>query len=118
MEGLTIADDLRNSIEHKGGFTYSPFVETPVKGYMVGKRKVREMISNDFTLDPETLAEIWDMLRHDHELFLGGWKDPETGHVFYDISEHFSDLETALEFALKRNELAIYNLETGESIPV
>ena len=49
---------------------------------------------------------------------LGGWRCAETGLFFLDVSMVFHDLESALEFARKNRQVAIYNPFMGELVNV
>jgi hypothetical protein len=45
---------------------------------------------------------------------LGFWLND--GNVHLDVVSHFNDKDAAVEFAIRRNELAIYDLREGEDI--
>ena len=49
---------------------------------------------------------------------LGAWWDSETNNLFLDISLVVDDLEEAKQLARDNEQLAIYHLDTGETIDV
>ena len=117
MHGLQTKDHLRNSIEHSGGFTWSPFQATPVSGYMVGITPIvtKPNNTNPLTNDELKLALEW-IQSNPANLFLGGWKDTETNEVYYDISAWYPDFDSALYEAEMQGEKAIFNLSTMQEI--
>jgi hypothetical protein len=89
--------------------------ETPTKGWAVslaGNETIYEELPSydDLTLD--VLGKLH--AQHDHPLYLGGWYD--NGHYYLDISRIIDDYSEAMAIASENNQLAIYNLETGESV--
>lgn len=119
MRGLTTAEHLRNSVEHSGGFTWSPYSETPKTGYMVGLLNIVIKPNNDNPLTNGELKLAMDWLSSKPgSYFLGGWKDSSTGEVYYDISEHFTNIEDAYDAGFQRGELAIFDLSNMQEIPI
>jgi hypothetical protein len=47
--------------------------------------------------------------------YLGAWQNE--GLVYLDVVETFSDLSQAIRAGVERNQIAIYDTETGEEIP-
>lgn len=90
--------------EKDGGISIDRQGRKPSTGFMVGVRgcsSVREMTAMDLRANE----------------YYGTWKDEEDGgKVYYDISENIQDKEEALRIAKERGELAIFDLETFESI--
>lgn len=119
MNGLQTKDHWRNSIQHDGGFTWSPYQQTPKQGYMVGLDEVCILSNNDQPLSDDlvryALSKISDQ---PDNRFLGGWIDNSTGKVYYDISEWFAGKEQAITVAKQRNELAIFDLANMTEIKV
>ena len=54
----------------------------------------------------------------DHDGYVGGWYDSETGLYYFDSTRLFPEdqLEEALQFARDNGQLAVYVLSTGEEI--
>ena len=58
-----------------------------------------------------------DLLRR-KKAHLGAWWDEKTDNLFLDISLVVDDLEEAKQLARENDQLAIYHLDTGETIDV
>lgn len=54
----------------------------------------------------------------EHDGYVGGWYDSESGLYYFDSTRLFPEdqLEEALQFARDNDQLAIYDLSTGEEI--
>lgn len=61
------------------------------------------------------LLDMRDQLAHG---VLGGWRDPQSGNAFLDVSVVAPDLDTAIDLARTHNQLAVYDFDAHESIPV
>lgn len=116
--GAVLAD-LRDDILSNGGKTWSPYgTEPPTTGYMVSLPDKEERISlAAFTEHGETFLSDYTTYYADaiyfDERWFGAWVDD--GWVYLDISEHVPGRGTARALARMRNQLAIYNLSTGEA---
>ena len=86
---------------------------SPETGYMVSKP------NNEIILSSVSEAEIEEFLTS-HEVgineFFGGWIDDTDGKVYLDISENVPNLDKAVRLGIERNQLAIYDLNSQESI--
>lgn len=49
---------------------------------------------------------------------VGSWVDTETGKVYLDVCDRFTDEEEAKRACLERGELAYYNLSEGREVRV
>jgi hypothetical protein len=47
----------------------------------------------------------------------GGWRDPDTGVAYLDVSIVVSDRDEALTLARVHDQLAVFDLDHGESVP-
>lgn len=52
------------------------------------------------------------------ETHIGSWLDTETGTVWIDASEHYTDRAEALAVAADRGELAIWDIAANEEVRV
>src|SRR6056297_2188488 len=119
MNGLQTKNHLRNAIEHNGGFTWSPFREVPDSGFMVGMVALVKMPDNDFPLTDGQLKLALEWIQSNPKnTFLGGWKNPETNEVFYDISVWYPTKDQALTEAAIQNEIAIFDITNQKDIKV
>jgi hypothetical protein len=109
-------------------------LDTPDGGFSVNT-KTGENVTSGYALSiyPEferqikgrvTAREIerymWD---HSEDLAVenvvfGGWRDPETGIAFLDVSMVINDRTEALRLARQYDQLAVFDFATMESVPV
>lgn len=111
------------------GFTVRPVMWekpqllVPTEGYAVAnlnwlvvktkKRKIVEDVVRRF------VADYWDGdWRGTNTEWLGAWVDPKTGYTHLDVVEVWKDLPMAIKVATHFNEIAVFNLDTGESVYV
>lgn len=64
----------------------------------------------------EYIRKHADILAQPH-IYLGGWHDPDSNIFFLDLSEIFNDLQEAIQAGIERDQIAIYDLSTGMTIP-
>ncbi|MFC0433386.1 hypothetical protein [Kutzneria buriramensis] len=104
-----------------GGFTIAPTTcATITTGYAVSVHPEHEkIITRRVTaLDlHHYVSTVRDALALPGRVF-GGWRDPDTGSIYLDVSMVTPSLAEALELALRYDQLAVYDFATGESIPV
>lgn len=104
-------------IDESGGFTVDPVtLESVTSGWAVSLP--------EYQITPER-ADLVDAIRatltnafHTAEGFAGAWRDEETGTVYLDVSRIFASQRRALHAARKANQLAIYHLDTGQTLYV
>ena len=103
-------------LNENGGFTVDTDGNLASDGYMVAKE-------NFETVLPESLVtiELLTSLFNSYKAKLtskadciGAWLNE--GKIYFDVSEKFNSLETALQIGRERNQLAIFNLGTFEEI--
>jgi hypothetical protein len=106
--------------EPDGGFTINPRDGSDVtSGYAVAAYKQRskeipiEEVS-EVTLQSYVEANA-DLLSVSGNMF-GGWHDPDTGHVWLDVSRVTSDKDEAISIAQLTNQIAIFDLDSGQSV--
>lgn len=123
-------DFIENTME--GGYSIDYISgEVPEDGYMVagildenGSKVERKVLASEFEQDPEKFVsefteENIDLLSQDG-YYLGGWREEIDGddYIFLDVSEKDPSLESALQKAEERGELAVYgNKEEKEFRP-
>ncbi len=109
------------------GFTYDPKTgHEPSTGYAVSPYPARsKTIQNVTALSADDLADRltdyaianWDLLQQPGH-HLGGWHDPKTGTVFLDVSVVKTSAKAAKALALKRDQIAYFDLGKGVSVDV
>ena len=91
-----------------GGFT----PESVQGRYIVATPSNEKAVSlKHFT---KSLVSAYTRLAHQQGLAIGTWVNQ--GKVYLDTVKGFQDLEEALVFAKRSNQLAIYDRETGQEI--
>lgn len=53
-----------------------------------------------------------------HDVAVGGWRDPQTGIAYLDLSRVVSTREEATRLARKHDQVAYFDLRTGQSVRV
>ena len=114
-----LSSGLIGRLQTEGGFSESLDGQSPDGGYMVALDKSAEAVfdSADLT-DADILdfvLEHYDSLNQD-AAYLGGWLDTDDGKVYLDVSFNFGDKDEALSAAAGAEQLAVYDIEAGESI--
>jgi hypothetical protein len=51
-----------------------------------------------------------------HDKKIGGWLDSQSGNFYYDSVRTFENLDEALEFGRKNNQIAIFDLDNLREI--
>lgn len=111
----TLARIALTSINDTGGFSLNANLVPPISGYMVS-RKGMELKTNPAVGNIEAyLSRYWNMV-NESSLFFGGWIDETDGTLYLDVSENVQDKDVAMRLAFARGQLAIYDVENGESI--
>ena len=107
--------------ENPGGFTIN-LKGTPItSGFAVSPFKGRELIFNKEEIENiEEIEETFDKYLMDNfDLFLnkennlGGWKNPQDGKYYLDVSVVKNKIEDAIETAVYNDQIGIYDLEKG-----
>lgn len=124
---------LQREIEKNGGFTYDPktggllkvgeakgfAIAVPGTEEIVGEEKVNadDISREDFA---KGVAKV--LMKHRDRIakgaVLGGWYSPERNQYLVELSEIFppGDREAAIKVGKRRNQEAIFDLATGETI--
>lgn len=109
---------MANLLIYERGFSLSAAGEKPTAGFMVS------LVGHEKQIDADTLS-VFDIEQyleeHANELtsgaFLGAWFDIEkTGLMYLDISVNVPDKETALNIGRENKQLAVFDLQTRESV--
>lgn len=116
------AKDLHTRLqEPDGGFTIDARTGDDVtRGFAVAAFKDRSKEIPVKNLTPDDLKSYVDSnsdLLSKPENKFGGWHDPETGHVWLDVSMVTTNKAKAIQKAKAENQIAIFDLSTFESIP-
>lgn len=112
---------LVKQIQETGGVTYHPGTGTqPKSGYAVSLHKGRE-VALPQAPDAMELARYThanrDAFESDPGAHVGVWHDPASGQHFMDVSHVDPDFQSALQKAKANDQLGIFDLERGETIP-
>jgi len=114
-----VTTGLLGKLETDGGFSESLDGQSPSGGYMVALDKNAEAVYDSENL---TDADILDFVMEHYDplnkpdAYLGGWLDTDEGKVYLDVSFNIQDRDEALAAAAEADQLAIYDLGSGESI--
>ena len=114
-----------DSVNKTGGASYNVMTSelNPTTGYMVsfiGYEKVldkKPTTYNEFSdiMRDYFTSRVWDAIITIPNLFIGLWTDEKTGKFYIDLSQNEPSFEMALELAIDRKQLAIYDCEKGKS---
>ena len=106
-------------IKNNGGYTLTKDLQAKQGGFacaISGHETVYSM-DNVSELDiMEYIASKRELTSKNSNLCFGSWLDAETNKLYLDLSEVLDDKKTALKKAYKREQLAIFNLNTFESV--
>lgn len=122
--------DLMAEVKASGGFTYDPktggLLKVGVdKGFAVAVPGTEEMIGSGPNVDRASLIEgVKTVIRkHGKEIaqgsVLGGWYSPDRDAYMVELTHILSpdDRAAAIREGKRRNQEAIFDLSTGETIP-
>lgn len=116
----TLGDMLRHT-PSRGGMSWQPHTgRAPRRGYMVAMTGHTKQLPESILEDPdEAAAAVVDYLDANEEVFrgspnvyLGGWI--EDGKFWLEPSENIADREEAMRVGRERDQIAIYDVATGE----
>lgn len=111
---------LLDRIDHDGGFTVSSVGLSPKSGYALSISPDNERILDMKTLTTgkmnRILRQYEPILKKEPRAHVGGWRDPVSGKVFFDVSIVTKNKSEAMALAKKHNQLAIYDLKHGKTI--
>ena len=107
-------------VKHNGGITIDKTgKEYKGKGYAVALSKETEIVINEDLFIPELISHIMklnaDKLSKEN-VFLGIWQDSEK--VYFDLSEIIADKDQAIAKGKERDQLAIFDFTTFETIEI
>src|SRR5690606_22206801 len=97
------------SIDLKTGEHITEGYAVSIEGHELPLKFATSLDLFDYVIDN------FDALYQEHRVF-GGWHDPESGMVDLDVSEVYPDLDTGMRRAVERNQLAVFDLVSGESV--
>lgn len=104
-----------------GGFSVDPRTGEDVgAGYAVAVHPERECVLTEPVAVGDLIgyvAQVADALALPGRVF-GGWRDPETGRVYLDVSAIVTDYSDAVSLACETGQMAIFDISAGESIRV
>lgn len=103
----------------EGGFSTTTHGDVPEGGYMVSPYPDAEEKYDAATMTRQDVHDYRD--RHADELarpnhYLGGWRDGNT--VYLDISVHADTASAAERYAIEHQQLAYFDLNTGQTVYV
>ena len=106
-------------IKENGGFTLNKDLQAKQGGFacaISGHETVYNMDTVSELDIVEYIASKRELASKNSNLCFGSWLDTETNKLYLDLSEVLDDKKTALKKAYKRNQLAIFDLNTFESV--
>ena len=106
-------------IRNNGGFTLTKDLQAKQGGFAcaISGHEVIHDINTVSELDIiEYIASKKELASKNSNLCFGSWLDTETNKLYLDLSEVLDDKKTALKKAYKRNQLAVFDLNTFESV--
>lgn len=116
-----------NVTKPDGGFTFDPVKGRMAStGYAVSPFPERSKVLDVENLKPKELrkaitdyvAENMDLAEKENH-YVGGWRDPQPGgKVYLDISIVVKDKEEAIRIAKAKDQIAVFDFQTFESIQV
>jgi len=115
------ASDLAEKVQKPdGGFTVNPRNGADVsKGFAVAIYPERSKEIAHSEVGADTIKQYADsnsdVLSMDGNM-MGGWHDPASGTVWLDVSRVTSSKEKAIALAKQHNQIAIFDLGSGNSI--
>ena len=109
-----------NKILKNGGFTLQGLSLKDVsEGYacaLQGHEKVVDLKDINERVISEYMEAKSELVQGNKNLCFGAWHDTETNKIYLDLSEVLPNKKMALKRAYKREQLAIFDLNTFESI--
>lgn len=102
-------------IKEVGGYTHNL---THTTGYMVST------VGNEAVIPASVCSnKDWSNYYTTHrpvkdEHYVGVWYNPDDDNFYFDVSQWVEDKQEALALGERNNQLAVYEIETGECIPV
>ena len=96
--------------KNKSGFSLNINTLQPVSsGYVVAYEE---------TQDSHTAIEVQNVIIHAlmNNCVVGGWFNDKNKKFYFDSSKVFSNVRNAIDFAIKNNQLAIYDIDNNHTI--
>ena len=108
--------DLKKLALKNGGFSLNSDGLNATSGFMVSCKDLYKINLSDLTPD-----KLDNAIKEATEIggYIGGWLDvnsDDKNNFYLDISINVKDKDEAIELAKKNNQLAIFDIATGESI--
>lgn len=98
------------------GASFNWDFETAKSGYMVSKCDVGLVYDTAVDVNPHEVESMIKKHLGQKEIFVGVWRDTETGKYYFDISVNVQDENTALEMAKIGEQLAIWDVKNSKEI--
>ena len=106
-------------IRNNGGFTLTKDLQSKEGGFacaISGHETVYNMDSVTELDIVQYIASKKELASKNSNLCFGSWLDTETNKLYLDLSEVLPNKKQALKKAYKREQLAIFDLNTFESV--
>lgn len=126
MPTLTLNPAVVDALITDGGFTYDPREDAlvqpgTVRGYAIAIPGTERALGGAFTplafgravADATSAGD-----RYSGDVYIGGWYSPERGYMVELATVHNVDRVTAVLIGELRYQDAIYDMATGEPIPL
>lgn len=97
--------------ENEDGFTYNIVTNAmQTNGYAVARKETQ----NSFGQDGLQAAIIFALLNK--VTCIGGWKDSQSGLYYFDATDIYDDLQSAMDAAKENEQLAIFDMNNMQEI--
>ena len=106
-------------IRNNGGFTLTKDLQAKQGGFACAISGHEKVFNMDTVSELDIVAYISDkkeLCKKNANLCFGSWLDTNTNNLYLDLSEVLPSKKEALKKAYKRKQLAIFDLNTFESV--
>lgn len=126
VRGVTLTPDFRSIIQEQGGFTYNPLTHGLLevgkdRGFAVAQPGTEHIVGNDTISREQFETAIADLAEQNRDkieagAMLGGWYSPDRKVYMVELTDIVPDHDEAVRLGVERNQEAIFDLSTGDTI--
>lgn len=111
---LSLANSLYTQTALNGGVSINADFQQPKAGYLVS---FKDGLIFD-SISTVNVHELSGFIKEhlDMNLYFGGWIDQQTKKVYFDLSINVPDKQEAINLAIEKNQLAIWDLNENKEI--
>lgn len=115
---LSIANSLYTQTALNGGVSINSNFEEPQTGYLVSIKDGLVFDNVSAVNVHELSAWIKDNLNETKDTYFGGWKDSESGKVYFDLSVNVFDQKKAIDLGNAKDQIAIWDVANQTEIRI